>query len=754
MKSVSILITICCIISTVLLKANDKIDSLQNLYQTSPYDTVRMDAAYQLFTSTFRTDLSQAEQLSSYILTTAQKTKYAKGLVNGHYSTGIIAYLKGQFPEAINKFQRAISYCEQAGMDAIRFQVSIASVYQVTGKLDSAVLIYEKAITHFDSTKNYENGVVAANNLGVVYSNQGNYNKALKIYEQAYDYSSQLADSVKMASFLINIGNSYYDIGDNTKAIEKLSSALAISEAIGDKRGQSIALNTIGEQYLELKQAEKALIYLGKSRVIKEELNFKPSLANTLMFESQAYAALDKMDLAKEKIESAIAIQKEVQDIRPLAGSHVIYGEILEDLKEYTASLNQYKKAEEIANKTGNKTLLSEIYQRYAGLINEGHLFEINENKIDVIAALNRAEELLAATDNQKNLPSIFQAKANWYAEKGAFQDAFKYSQALQKVKDSLYTNEQVRAFEEMRTKFETNQKEQENELLLTKNELVNRQNQFYLAGLITVLLSTILLGYLYFSLKKTKDELSLQKQKIELQNQELSALNETKDRFFSIIAHDLRSPIAAFQGIGDQINYFLKKEAYDRLSHLGVAINHSSLQLSNLLDNLLNWSLSQTGKIPYRPKTIILKDIAEEVLALFESNLLAKKISINLKIDPNQTVFADERAVSTVFRNLINNAVKFSEPNTGIEINASKSVDDFLKIDFKDEGVGMEANQQTRLFEIDKDSQDGTKGEKGTGLGLILCKELLTANHGRISVNSESGVGSTFSVFLPINNK
>jgi len=750
MKSVSILLSIYCFFLSNILKANSKIDSLESVYQSVAHDTMRINAAHELFALTFRKDLSKAEAYNTFIQTKAKKLAYPKGLVNGFYGAGIIAYLKGEFPTAINNFEKAISYCEAAQMDPIRFKVSMAGVYQVTGKLDKAILIYEQAIAHFDSTKNLANGILAANNLGVVYSNQGNYKRALKIYEQAFEYTVELKDSLKMASFLINIGNSFFDIGNKAKAIEKLSVALAISEATGDKRGQSIALNTIGEQYLEAKQAEKSLIYFERSRLLKEGLGYKPSVANTLMFEGQAYAELGELATAKEKITKAIAIQKEVQDVRPLAGSYFIYGEILMNNERINDGVEQFKQAEVIATQTNNKGLLSDIYLKYAELINTGKLLVIDESEINVLAALNKAETFLLETDDQKNIPKVFQAKSNWFVNEGDYKNAFKYSEALQNIKDSLYTKEQAIALQEMRTKFETNQKEKENELLIAKNELINKQNKLYLAGLITILLFTILLGYLYWSLKKTKDELAVQKQMIEEQNIELSALNQTKDRFFSIIAHDLRSPIAAFQGIGAQINYFLKKEAYDRLTQLGSSITHSSIQLNNLLDNLLNWSLSQMGKIPYRPKTIPLNEIAEDTITLFEGVSQSKNISIVPAIASNLSIFADERAVSTIFRNLINNAIKFSEIGTTIQIEAANLTDDFVKIAFKDEGVGMNNAQLAQLFDVDKQSQQGTAGEQGTGLGLILCKDLLSVNQGRIEVESEVGIGTTFSVFLP----
>jgi len=751
MRAVSILILYLCLNTSLLLLANNPLDSLQKLYEESPYDTVKIDAAHQLFKLTFRNNLSQAATFNEYAFHKSLALNYGKGIIESNYATGIVAYLKGEFQEAIAYFEQSIQQSIALGRDPTRFKVSIASVYQVTGDLDAAILIYEAAITHFEAQLDYKNSLVAANNLAVIYSNQGKYKQALKIYQKAFSHAENLQDSIKMSSLLINIGNSHYDIGDNTKAIDYLLKAINISAIIEDKRGQSVALNTIGEYYLEMKQAEKALAYLEKAGNIKLDLKYLPSYANTLLFESQAYQQLKNFKKAKEKIEAAIKIQVEVKDIRPLANAYFIFAEILIEDEDFDKGMSQLKKSESLALQTDSKDLLSAIYLKYAELINQGNLFAFDENKIDALSALDKAEIYLKDTDNLKTALAIYQAKAKWHTAKNEFRPALNYANLVQTIKDSLYTTAQVTALEEMRTKFEANQKEKENNLLVAKNELVNRKNQLYLSGLIALLFTAILLSYLYWKLNKTKKALAFEKQKVESQNRELAALNETKDRFFSIIAHDLRSPIASFQGIGAQINYFLKKQAFDRLTALGNAITQSSFQLNSLLDNLLNWSLSQTGQIPYRPKELLLKDILEEVISLFDSNLLTKKIQLTLDNFNTEKIYADERAISTIFRNLISNAIKFSEIGGQIHILVQQLNENQLKIAIKDEGQGMTPTQLKHIFKIEKESITGTKGEKGTGLGLILCKELLAINKGKIEVTSILGQGATFSVYLPI---
>ncbi|MEM6380887.1 MAG: tetratricopeptide repeat protein, partial [Bacteroidota bacterium] len=211
-------------------------DSLLQVYQNSTFDTARIDAASKLFMQTFRNNLPKAISYNEFILKKSADIDYLRGKMNGVYQKGILAYLKGDFPQAIQHYGEAESYASQLGNDPTRFTVMKANVYLVTGKLDTASQLFEAAIERFEATEDYYNGMVASNNLGVLYSNQGNYKKALGVYQKAKDYATSIADSSKMASFSVNIGNSYFDLGKNAEAIENLLVAVDITEKIRDYR--------------------------------------------------------------------------------------------------------------------------------------------------------------------------------------------------------------------------------------------------------------------------------------------------------------------------------------------------------------------------------------------------------------------------------------------------------------------------------------------------------------------------------------
>ncbi len=232
----------------------------------------------------------------------------------------------------------------------------------------------------------------------------------------------------------------------------------------------------------------------------------------------------------------------------------------------------------------------------------------------------------------------------------------------------------------------------------------------------------------------------------------QLKELVATKDKFFSIIAHDIKNPLAIFLNISELLlTLFDSLTKEETLSFIN-DINTSAKNLFNLLENLLNWSRSQTGKIIHQPNLYFIYILIENVYNLLEMNFKAKNISFEINVPPKETVYVDADMFSTIIRNLISNAIKFTYPDGKIKV-YSEDLIDYVKISVEDNGTGMSDDDVKKLFRIDThQSKHGTNEEKGTGLGLILCKEFAEKNNGKIQVESEINKGSTFSIILPKN--
>lgn len=255
---------------------------------------------------------------------------------------------------------------------------------------------------------------------------------------------------------------------------------------------------------------------------------------------------------------------------------------------------------------------------------------------------------------------------------------------------------------------------------------------------------------FTHLELKHSRDIITYQNQQLTEQNQALHEANASKDKFFSLIAHDLRNPFNTLLSLAgllkDELSLYTMEEIEHYIHRIYQAAEHSY----TLLENLLEWSRSQTGKIPFMPQTAYLKLLLHESIRPLEQHAHDKGISIVVDMAENLACSADIRMLSTIIRNLISNAVKFTASGGTITINGIED-DGSVHICVCDTGIGMKPEYVNQLFRIDvHHSTPGTADEKGSGLGLILCKEFVEKHGGTIHVESEIGKGSCFTVTLP----
>ncbi|MFT6867319.1 MAG: signal transduction histidine kinase [Cyclobacteriaceae bacterium] len=231
----------------------------------------------------------------------------------------------------------------------------------------------------------------------------------------------------------------------------------------------------------------------------------------------------------------------------------------------------------------------------------------------------------------------------------------------------------------------------------------------------------------------------------------EINAQKKLKDRFFAIISHDLRGPVTAFQGLSSMIESYIKNSRFDELEEMVSEVDQATNQLSRLLDNLLNWASSELSIIPYSPAKINVSEMVEDLFQIHHTSARVKKIKLVNAADKNVNIWSDLNSTVTIFRNIVHNSLKFTEENGSIEI-ATKVDGEHIAIMVKDSGVGVSVDKLANIFKLsDKSSTYGTHGEKGIGLGLQLVNEFTKLNHGQLNIESVIGVGTTFTISLPI---
>jgi len=310
--------------------------------------------------------------------------------------------------------------------------------------------------------------------------------------------------------------------------------------------------------------------------------------------------------------------------------------------------------------------------------------------------------------------------------------------------------------------------KRQETEIALLKkekqyNEMQVVKNRLIIVILIVIVLLVLSLVILYYNryqlkhkaavaLKEKLDIIEKINQQLKESEEELRKLNNTKDKFFSIMAHDIKNPLGGMLTITDVIKNDFKRLTDEEKMEMFETINKSAQHLYTLLENLLHWSRSQTGRIPFKPVKLNLYEIVNNNIELQKANSDKKNIIIINMIDQNLTAVADKEMFNLIVRNLISNAIKFTNNNGQIIISAQQK-DGMIEVSVEDNGVGISKDNIGKLFRIDTQLiVPGTNNETGTGLGLILCKEFVTKNGGDIWVTSEEGKGTKFSFTVPAN--
>ena len=243
---------------------------------------------------------------------------------------------------------------------------------------------------------------------------------------------------------------------------------------------------------------------------------------------------------------------------------------------------------------------------------------------------------------------------------------------------------------------------------------------------------------------KKAEEELRLK-------NDLLKASSAEKDKFFSIVAHDLRGPMNGFLGLTSIMADDIEELSAFELKEIATTMRTSAVNIYRLIENLLEWSKMQRGKINFEPRQMFLKSALTKSIELMKDTANKKGIELRINIPDHNVVFADIHMLETTIRNLLSNAIKFSFKGAVIEISAAKNEDDMMRIVIKDNGIGMNSDMLSKMFKLTENiNRKGTEGEPSTGLGLILCKEFVEKQGGEIWAESSEGEGSSFIFTLP----
>jgi len=375
----------------------------------------------------------------------------------------------------------------------------------------------------------------------------------------------------------------------------------------------------------------------------------------------------------------------------------------------------------------------------------------LSQNKINIARDYSDLSyELATASKNTTLMIESSKIRENILEQQKEYKLAFEVSKAHAWYEKKFYSKKRLENQVKMEGNFLNKEKEMRILLLNEKNATLESKRTYIIIAAFGFSILSLLAIWFFYRTRVKNEIITQQNIAIANQNQELEKLNVTKDHLFSILGHDLRKPAIAFRGISKKVNFLLKKEQYDTLSKFGDEIENEATSLIQLTDNLLNWALSQKDALSYQPMAMNGNELANEITELYKNAAVQKKIEIKQKIEKDLKVFADPNAIHTILRNLIDNAIKFTNEG-GLVTLEMKDLTNETEIKISDTGVGIPNSKLQSIFELrDNKSEKGTAGEKGTGLGLHLVKELVTTNKGTIEVESEIENGTVFTIRLP----
>jgi signal transduction histidine kinase len=528
--------------------------------------------------------------------------------------------------------------------------------------------------------------------------------EALKLYRE-------INDDVQIANALNDISIIYANSEDYKKSLEYFKQSLEMFRKLGDSKGESYALNNMGILYQDL----------------GDEVS------------------------AKEHFIMSLRIKEKRNDLYGMSRGYNNLGSIEEHSNQWDAALRYYLKADSLFIK--NKDMHGQASNLMGIVRVKQHQGKTGEAIQYATLSLRKAEQIKAFSTILRASKFLAEAEEN----RGNYKVSLQYQKLYNHIADSIHNQTNKANLEELKAKFNLEEKEREILLLKKDQELqqagIERKNIIayaLAAGIVLLALVVVLLVYAYYTTRSKKNILAVKNKEIEQQRDDLKKLNSEKDRFFSILSHDLRGPLNSLKGFSYLITEHVDALTTEELMDMRAKIDTSLDNLTELINNILEWSMTSSQKRKWTFDKINTTDLIRKNISLYQAIAESKGVRLTFQQGEERYGYGDYHAIDTVVRNLISNSIKFSHANTDVVI-AVKTAGDILSISVKDQGVGIPYEIQDKLFTLNENvKQPGTNNEKGTGLGLTLCKELLGENKGDILVRSNPGEGSEFIVNIP----
>lgn len=568
------------------------------------------------------------------------------------------------------------------------------------------------------------------NRISVVYRGKTDLEKSMQYATMAFKKAEAAGDSVELGFANNNIGGTFLLKNFTSLAIEHIAKALTIFQSLNNKRGMSYGNVELGAIYLRQQNYDKALFYFNTALAIRKEIGDTSGIATALISIGRAQLGKEMYQEALSNMIEASDLAAELKDEYIMAVSYEFVGKLFLKLDNFPTALKYQKMGLELSRKIGR------ISNEISGYTNIILIYAGMKDFAESEKNMQYADGLLKQEPNSELELDFLHTCAEMYKLKGDFKRAYGFMEKYNAVRDSLIMIENITRGNELEVISDYFRAKRINDELSVSVKLQKTQRT-YLIIIAVLLLAAISYVVWRYQAKKAA-------------NKKLSELNALKDLLFGIIAHDLKNPFQSILGSTELLIAEIDNLSREEIKKVAEMIQASGKQTYRLLENLLYWSLSQTGKIQYSPGIINLSEIVEDTIALHSVSAQSKNISLAADLPGSITAYCDKEMIKLVLRNLVSNAIKYTNDGGSVNI-LVKRESGKVEVSVEDNGVGISLEDREKLIQIGgHSSTPGTKGEKGTGLGLLLCKEFIEKNKGSFIIESRTGGGSRFAFTLP----
>jgi len=563
----------------------------------------------------------------------------------------------------------------------------ISNFYERLNKLDQAKIYIDKAYVLLDSTSSLPDKGAILINKSTIEIDLGNFDAAIRILIEGMRLYGNDTTAVDFIDFYNNLGTAYSGIEKYDLAIHYFEKLITLAEHLEMEEEYGFYYGNLGHTYLMLGEIQKSteLLERAKSYFSKYNQLEEELLLNTIL--ASNYTKAGRLEEAE----------------RLLIGG-------LENLEERRLWMPYVE------------TTIS-LFDYYLAI----------GNAEEALKVIDRGMEKIHYSETNRLRIKIYDRLIEYYQDINNYSQAFAYLTRRNQIADSISAAASGDLMRELTVRYETERKNERISQLTSLNEREKMLNKVFILSILLLIFIMIIIGWLL--------------KRISIQNRALAEANYTKNKLFSVIAHDLRSPMSALQGVSSLMHHYLEQKDEQKLKQLCQKTDFTLNNINDLLDNLLNWAVTNNQEIKVEAETIQIKKLLEKTVLLYKSNF--ENRGINFEQDLEETaLILDSNMISSVFRNVISNAIKHSPRNSVITLDG-QIMGDYYKVSVLDNGPGINQEVLDNLFN-EKDRLLRRGGEDSFGLGLYLTLYFVDKNRGKLQISNQNP-GTLVEVFLPL---